>query len=93
MGQSEEAVAAWYNHWIALGFEALEAMLDKGPKGRFCHGDAPGLADICLVPQVINSRTYKLDLAPYPTVARIAQTCLALPAFDKALPANQPDAE
>jgi glutathione S-transferase len=61
--------------------------------GRFCHGDTPGLADICLVPQVFNSKRYSLDLAPYPTISRIFDACMALPAFDAAQPSKQPDAE
>jgi maleylpyruvate isomerase len=93
LAQPEEAVGAWFNHWIAAGFDALEAQLRRGPTGRFCHGDAPGLADCCLVPQVISSRNFQLDLTPYPTIRRIAETCLAMPEFERALPANQPDAD
>ncbi|MDB5362544.1 MAG: maleylacetoacetate isomerase, partial [Rhodospirillales bacterium] len=61
--------------------------------GRFCHGDEPTLADICLVPQVVNSQNFKLDLAPYPTIRRIHEACLGLEAFERALPKNQGDAE
>ncbi|HUA50540.1 MAG TPA: glutathione binding-like protein, partial [Candidatus Sulfotelmatobacter sp.] len=61
--------------------------------GTFCHGDEPGLADVCLVPQVFNARRYDLDLKPYPTLMRIFDACMALPAFDRAQPSNQPDAE
>jgi maleylacetoacetate isomerase len=90
----EAAVGRWFNHWIALGFTGLEATLarDKAT-GRFCHGDTPGLADICLVPQVFNSKRYSLDLAPYPTIKRIYEACMAHPAFDAAQPSKQPDAE
>ena len=90
----EAAVGRWFNHWIALGFTGLESMLarDKAT-GRFCHGDTPGLADICLVPQVFNSKRYSLDLAPYPTIRRIYEACMAHPAFDAAQPSKQPDAE
>jgi maleylpyruvate isomerase len=93
MGQDEAAVQRWYNHWIAEGFAALEVLLGQGGTGTFCHGDTPGLADICLVPQVVNSKNFKLDLAPYPTIMRIFDACLTLPAFADAMPERQPDAE
>jgi maleylacetoacetate isomerase len=94
LGQDEAQIGAWYNHWIAEGFDALETLLTESPHtGRFCHGDTPGLADLCLVPQVVNSRNFKLDLTPYPTIRRIFEACLELPAFEGAMPQNQPDAE
>jgi len=94
LGQDEAAVQRWYNHWIAEGFQALETFLAESEQtGRFCHGDAPTLADLCLVPQVVNSQNFKLDLEPYPTIRRIHEACLGLDAFERALPKNQPDAE
>lgn len=85
---------AWYAHWVATGLEALERRLAAEPQtGVFCHGDVPGLADICLVPQLANARRFSVDLAPYPTLRRIDAACAALSAFEAALPANQPDAE
>jgi maleylacetoacetate isomerase len=89
-----EAQIAWQRHWIELGFTALEALLANSPEtGRFCHGEQPTLADICLIPQMANARRVNLDLSPYPTLARIELTALAYPAFEAALPKNQPDAE
>lgn len=92
--QDEAALAAWYNHWIADGFRALERLLAEDPRtGQFCHGDSPGLADIALVPQAVNAGRYQLDLAPYPTITRIFETCMKLDAFAAAHPQHQPDRE
>jgi len=93
LGANDEARDAWYRNWIAVGLAALEARL-AGEKEteRFCHGATPTLADCCLVPQVYNARRFKCELAPYPTVVRIEQACLALPAFQRAAPERQPDA-
>ena len=94
LGAGDEGRKAWASHWIALGFAAFEEMLTRpgAPTGRFCHGDTPGMADCCLVPQVFNARRFGLDLAPYPTLARIAAHCEALAPFVMAHPANQADA-
>ena len=93
LGQPEDQVRAWYNHWIAKGFSALEQLLDQGPVGRFSHGDTPGLADVLLLPQVVNSQNFALDMTSYPKISAIAQACLELSAFESAMPRNQPDAE
>ncbi|MGH7093442.1 MAG: glutathione S-transferase N-terminal domain-containing protein [Stellaceae bacterium] len=64
---------------------------DDPRTGAFCHGDAPGLADIALVPQVVNSERYRLNLAAFPTIRRIRETCMTLDAFAHAHPARQSD--
>lgn len=93
LGVSEEQKDAWYAHWVALGLAAVEEMLARSPEtGRFCHGDAPGLADCCLVPQVFNAQRFNCPMDGYPTIARIVAECEALPAFQQAAPERQPDA-
>jgi maleylacetoacetate isomerase len=83
----------WVRHWMVAGFDAFEAMLAEHPStGTFCDGNAPTLADCCLVPQLYNARRFGVDLAPYPTMLRIERACLEMPAFQDALPERQPDA-
>jgi maleylacetoacetate isomerase len=94
LNQTEEAVKAWYNHWITEGLAAFETLLSQNPgHGRFCVDDTPGLADICLVPQVVNAANFKLDLSPFPRILKIYDACMTLDAFRHAHPAQQPDAE
>jgi maleylacetoacetate isomerase len=88
MGQPQDAIDAWMHHWIAEGFGPLEAMAGV----PYLCGDAVTMADLCLVPQMYNARRFGVDLAPYPKLTAIEANLLALPAFDKARPENQPDA-
>jgi len=91
--QDDEQRNNWYRHWIAEGLAPVEKMLAASPRtGRFCHGDMPGLADIFLVPQVFNALRYECSLDAYPTIRRINDECLNLPAFAAAKPDAQPDA-
>jgi maleylacetoacetate isomerase len=90
MGQQQSAIDAWYHHWVREGFEALEALL--GPVPYAC-GSSVTLADVCLVPQVANARRLKVPLDKFPKIVGVEAACLKLPAFDKARPENQPDAE
>jgi maleylacetoacetate isomerase len=90
----ETRTRGWYRHWIDVGMRGVEGLLAGNPaSGRFCHGDGPTLADICLVPQVYNAERFDCDLGGFPTVLAINARCLELPAFRDALPENQPDAE
>ena len=86
--QSE--IDAWYHHWIIEGFTALEELLAPQP---YACGAHVTLADICLVPQVANARRLKVPIDKFPKIVGIDAACLKLPAFDKARPENQPDAE
>jgi maleylpyruvate isomerase len=94
LGASEAAKDAWYRHWIDVGLAALETQLAReSTAGEFCHGDAPTLADCCLVPQLANARRAAIPLDRYPMLVRIEARCNALPAFAAAAPERQPDAE
>ncbi len=89
----EEGVNAWYRHWIAEGFQMMEALLMQERKsGKYCYRDQVTMADCCLVPQVFNAILYQCDLKPYPAVTRIHEACMKLDAFVLAQPSKQPDA-
>jgi maleylacetoacetate isomerase len=90
LGQEQAKIDAWYHHWILEGFEALEALLQPGP---YAFGGEVTLADVCLVPQVANATRFKVPLERFPKIVAVNAACLKLPAFDKARPENQPDAE
>jgi maleylacetoacetate isomerase len=90
MHQEQSAIDAWYHHWVIEGFEALEMLLEPGP---YAYGSTVTVADVCLVPQVYNARRLKVPLDKFPNILAVEAACLALPAFDRARPENQPDAE
>ena len=89
---SDEQLAAWISNWLGAGLAAMEAHLAAGSDtGAYCHGDRPGLADLCLVPQIVGSRMFGCPMDPYPTAMRIFETCMALDAFADAHPTKQRD--
>ena len=90
LAQSQASADDWYRHWVTQGFEAIEALIRPGP---YAFDAQVTIADLCLVPQVFNARRFKVDMAKYPKIAGVDAACLKLPAFDKARPKNQPDAE
>lgn len=93
LGAAESQRAEWARHWISEGLRAFEERLVRDAEtGRFCHGDEPGLADLCLVPQLYNAVRWDCDLAPLPSILRIRDACLELEPFRAAAPEAQPDA-
>lgn len=92
LGQSEEAKNAWYRHWVEQGLAQIEAQLAaRRPSGPFAFGDAVTLADILIVPQIFNARRFDCRLDHVPTVMRVFDACMQLPAFIAAQPEQQPD--
>ena len=91
--QTDAQVNTWYRHWIAQGLGMLERQLVLDDQaGRYMHGDTPGLADCCLVPQIFNAKRFDCDLSPYPKVMAIFDQCMTLSAFELAQPSKQPEA-
>ena len=89
----EDGKNAWYRHWVESGLGTVEHQLAGHPAtGRFCHGDAPTLADCTLVPQIFNARRFDCRLEHVPTVMRVFEECMNLPAFQSAQPDRCPDA-
>jgi maleylpyruvate isomerase len=88
--QNETAVNAWYHHWVIAGFDAIEKLIKPG---KHAFGDSVTLADVCLVPQVFNAKRFKVPLDNYPKILTAFAACESIPAFEKAKPENQPDAE
>lgn len=93
-GITQEQKDNWYRHWTNVGLAAVEKLLAGNPRtGSFCHGEAPTVADCCLIPQVFNAHRFNCPLDELPTIMRIVAACEQLPAFQNAAPARQPDAE
>lgn len=90
MAQQQSAIDEWYRHWVITGFEALEELIAPGP---FTCGSEITMADLCLVPQVYNARRLNVPLERFPKIVGVDRACLAVAAFDRARPENQPDAE
>ena len=92
MKVGEDDKNRWYRHWVETGLEAVERELAGPQTGRFCHGDAPGLVDCVLVPQIFNAQRMDCRLDHVPVVMRVFEACMQLPAFDRAQPSACPDA-
>lgn len=94
LGIDGDAKDAWYQHWMVLGLESLETQLSSDSRvGRFAYGDQPSLVDICLIPQIFNALSIKLDMSAYPTLMKIFNKCMKLPEFMNASWEKQIDAE
>jgi len=91
LGADEAAKLAWYRHWTEIGLQQIEALLDHRATGRFCHGDQPGLADCCLLPQVYNARRFDCNLSGLDRILRICGELDSIEAVTRAAPENQPD--
>ena len=91
LGLAQDAKDRWYRHWVETGLEVVERQLAAQP-GRYCHGDAPTLADCVLVPQIFNARRFECRTDHVPNVMRVFDACMALPAFEATRPEHCPDA-
>ena len=94
MGVAEERKDAWYKHWVESWLAVVERRLaGQGATGRYCHGDAPTLADCVLVPQIFNAQRFDCRVDHVPTVMRVFDACMQLDAFRAAQPSACPDAQ
>jgi maleylacetoacetate isomerase len=91
--QDQDSLDAWCRHWIESGLAACEALLARAPEADFAYDGRPGLAEICLIPQMFSADRFGLDLTPFPRLQELRKACEALPAFADAHPAKQSDAE
>ncbi len=92
LGLDRTARDAWYAHWVAAGFDALEALARSGrDEGPYCFGASPTFADVCLVPQIYNARRFEVALDDYPRLVEIDAALNELEAFRQAAPEAQPD--
>ena len=92
LAASDGQIAAWTARWISAGFTALEPLIERHGQG-YAWGDAPTLADVCLVPQIYSARRFGVDLAPFPRLVAAGERAAAHPAFAAAHPDRQPDAD
>lgn len=91
--EDQDGVERWCQRWIGDGLAACEAILAKrNAQPSFCFGETPGLADVCLVPQVFSAHRFNVDLSAMPRIRAVHEACEALPAFAEAHPSKQPDA-
>ena len=81
----EDTKNTWYRHWVDLGLQAFEKQLVHASTGRFCHGDTPTMADCVLVPQIFNAKRFECRVDHVPTVMRVFDACMKLPAFERTL--------
>jgi len=82
----------WGRHFITIGLDALEQRI-QNTAGQFCVGDELSLADLCLIPQLYNARRFSCTTSAWPLLLRVEENCAQLPAFQKAHPNQQPDAQ
>lgn len=91
LGHDQQTIDDWYRHWISIGFEALEALVNRYGSEHYCYGETLSLADICLAPQMWNARRFQTDLSAFPRLTAIDAHLTEIDAFRRAAPENQDD--